>query len=86
LIIKGGEPFCLAGAGEEEDPGRLSLILIGGWFFARSASFALRSQVVQMKWKSSRSASAWLTPTHLLCCQMLHLSHAILCVPSSICP
>ena len=39
-----------------------------------------------MKWKSSRSASAWLTLTHLLCCQMLHFSHATLCVPSSIWP
>jgi hypothetical protein len=42
LIFTAGEPFCLVAAGEDEDPGLLSFILIGGWFFARSASFALR--------------------------------------------
>ena len=43
LIFTAGEPFCLADAGEDEDPGLLlSFILMGGWFFARSASFALR--------------------------------------------
>jgi len=42
-MFTAGEPFCLACLGEEEeDPGLLSFILMGGWFLARSASFALR--------------------------------------------
>lgn len=73
---------------DEVEAGSLTLILIFVEGFACCSCFWRSAcwQCLQMKWKSSRSASASSMPRHLLCCQTLHLSQATLCSPSSTCP